>query len=281
MGKKGLILAGIAAIHILGFLPGNISVLGFLQFGGGQLSNLQFLCNVPEVGEGAERCAQFLCADFVVGILQKGLILAGIAAILLLMAGFVAIRHVQYKENLKSFRAYIAAQDYANAYVLYQDVNFGSDADGYLSEGLSLYQVFALVPQRDQRMVLVSLNPHLPAKVAWGENCFPSPPPYHRRFVQCPCGHRSCREGWRTLCLLEGGPVFSHKEPSPYIREKNKESNSGIVIRIQRSPSFTPPDSTLSHRDNYEDDPAGPSPFMEGKWRVKDPEELALYIRGH
>lgn len=65
---------------------------------------------------------------------KKGLILAGIAAILLLVAGFVAIRHVQYKENLKSFRAYIAAQDYANAYVLYQDVNFGSDADGYLSE---------------------------------------------------------------------------------------------------------------------------------------------------
>lgn len=65
---------------------------------------------------------------------KKGLILAGIAAVLLLTVGFFAVRHFRYQENLKSFRAYIASQDYANAYVLYQDVNFGSDADGYLAE---------------------------------------------------------------------------------------------------------------------------------------------------
>lgn len=65
---------------------------------------------------------------------KKGWILVGILAVIFLTGGFFGIRYVQYQENLKSFRAYIASQDYASAYVLYQDAGFGGDADGYLTE---------------------------------------------------------------------------------------------------------------------------------------------------
>jgi len=61
-------------------------------------------------------------------------VLPVILGLVLLIGGIFVIRYVQYKENLKSFRAYIAAQNYANAYVLYQDAKFGSDADEYLTE---------------------------------------------------------------------------------------------------------------------------------------------------
>lgn len=60
--------------------------------------------------------------------------LAVVLAIALIVGGLFSASHLRYKENLKTFRAYIAAQDYANAYVLYQDAKFGSDADGYMMD---------------------------------------------------------------------------------------------------------------------------------------------------
>lgn len=62
------------------------------------------------------------------------LALAATLAIILSIGGFFTVRHIQYKENLKNFRTYIAAQDYASAHVLYQDATLGRDADGYLAE---------------------------------------------------------------------------------------------------------------------------------------------------
>ena len=62
------------------------------------------------------------------------LALAATLAILLSVGGFFTVRHIQYKENLKNFRTYVAAQDYASAHVLYQDAALGKDADGYLAE---------------------------------------------------------------------------------------------------------------------------------------------------
>ena len=44
------------------------------------------------------------------------------------------VQRIQYQQNFEQFCTYVSQRDYGNAYALYRDNNFGSDADVYLEK---------------------------------------------------------------------------------------------------------------------------------------------------
>lgn len=65
---------------------------------------------------------------------QVTVISAGVFLLLLMIGGVFMAKHIQHQRNFEQFCTYVSQRDYGNAYVLYRDNNFGSDADAYLGE---------------------------------------------------------------------------------------------------------------------------------------------------
>lgn len=65
---------------------------------------------------------------------QLVMVAVGVFLLFLMVGGVFMVKHIQYQRNFEQFCTYISQRDYGNAYVLYRDNNFGSDADAYLGE---------------------------------------------------------------------------------------------------------------------------------------------------
>lgn len=65
---------------------------------------------------------------------QLAVISAGAFLLLLMVGGVFMVKHIQYQQHFEQFCTYVSQRDYGNAYVLYRDNHFGSDADAYLGE---------------------------------------------------------------------------------------------------------------------------------------------------
>ena len=65
---------------------------------------------------------------------QMTVVTAGVLLLLLVVGGVFMVKHIQYQQHFEQFCTYVSQRDYGNAYVLYRDNHFGSDADAYLGE---------------------------------------------------------------------------------------------------------------------------------------------------
>lgn len=65
---------------------------------------------------------------------QMTVVTAGVLLLLLMVGGVFMVKHIQYQQHFEQFCTHISQRDYGNAYVLYRDNHFGSDADAYLGE---------------------------------------------------------------------------------------------------------------------------------------------------
>lgn len=59
---------------------------------------------------------------------------AGALLLLLIVGSVFMVQRIQYQQNFEQFCTYVSQRDYGNAYALYRDNNFGSDADVYLEK---------------------------------------------------------------------------------------------------------------------------------------------------
>ena len=66
------------------------------------------------------------------------LCIACAAVLLAVVGGVFIVKQIQYKERFTQFCAYVSDWDYGNAYVLYRDNNFSTDADAYLCDEIDL-----------------------------------------------------------------------------------------------------------------------------------------------